>query len=56
MREAMLRNVVLAVFIVPKVVVWPLLWYVRCRRKRCRLEKENAQSEQQLYTEPDTIL
>ncbi|EEG76123.1 hypothetical protein [Dethiobacter alkaliphilus] len=36
----MYRYVAMAVFILPKLVVWPLMWYWRCQRKK-KLKAEN---------------
>lgn len=30
----MFRNLAVAIFLVPKLVVWPLVWYWRCYRKK----------------------
>ncbi|MDW7650776.1 MAG: hypothetical protein SCK29_07385 [Bacillota bacterium] len=30
----MFRNLAVAVFLIPKLVVWPLIWYWRCRRNK----------------------
>ncbi len=41
----MFRNLAVAIFIIPKLVVWPLLWLYRCRLKKRRGECDCGQEE-----------
>lgn len=45
----MLRYLATAIFIIPKLIIYPLLWYWRCRRKKACAELE---LEQEALPEP----
>lgn len=42
----MLRYLATAIFVIPKLIIYPLLWYWRCRRKKACLELEQEQAKQ----------
>jgi hypothetical protein len=48
----MLRQFLLAIFVIPKVVVWPLLYYWRRRRKQC-IEEEAKQLQDDVSSCPE---
>ncbi|MBS4021950.1 MAG: hypothetical protein KGZ79_05965 [Dethiobacter sp.] len=63
----MLRTLVLALFIIPKVVIWPLIWFIRCRlKKQCdkpgeeipdnALVSEITKPEDPANPQPGTVL
>jgi hypothetical protein len=49
----MLRHLLLAIFIIPKLIIWPFLWYLRCRRKQCREEQEQIRRDEAAFPETE---
>ncbi|MBS4032453.1 MAG: hypothetical protein KGZ63_13675 [Clostridiales bacterium] len=52
----MFRYLATAIFIIPKLVVWPLIWLYRCRiKKNCTEEIEIAEEKNEcvLLTEEE---
>lgn len=52
----MFRYLATAIFIIPKLIVWPLIWLYRCRlKKSCPEGSENPEEHNEglLLTEED---
>ncbi len=53
----LLRNLMLLLFVIPKLVIWPLIWFIRCRRKNaCSNDQEDKIKTAMLEVQQDLAL
>ncbi len=53
----LLRNLMLVLFIIPKLVIWPLIWLIRCKRKNeCSKDQDDKIKTAMLEVQHDLAL